>query len=69
MSQELLLNRGLGVTVDDKLGDPQYADVLVRDGVIVVVGSGLSTSSADAEITDCEGRLMTPGLVDTHRHV
>jgi 5-methylthioadenosine/S-adenosylhomocysteine deaminase len=69
MSQELLLRRGFVVTVDDKLGDLQNADVLIRDGVITAVGSGLSTSSADAEIIDCEGRLVIPGLVDTHRHV
>jgi cytosine/adenosine deaminase-related metal-dependent hydrolase len=69
MIHELLLKNGLVVTVDDKLGDLQDTDVLIRDGVIVAVGSGLSTSTTDAEVMDCKGRLVIPGLVDTHRHV
>lgn len=40
MSHELLLKNGLVVTVDDKLGDLQDADVPIRDGVIVAVGPG-----------------------------
>jgi imidazolonepropionase-like amidohydrolase len=36
-------------------------------------GPGLSTSNADADadaqVIDCKGRLVIPGLVDTHRHV
>ncbi len=44
-------------------------DVLIRDGAIVAVGPGLSTSNADAEVIDCKGRLVIPGLVDMHRHV
>ena len=69
MAHELLLKGGLVVTVDDSLGDLADADVLIRDGVIVAVGPGLSTSSKNAEVIDCKGRLVIPGLVDTHRHV
>src|SRR6202453_1596023 len=69
MSDELLLKNGLVVTVDDKLGDLQDADVLIRDGLIVAVGPGGPTASANVEVIDCTGRLVIPGLVDTHRHV
>jgi cytosine/adenosine deaminase-related metal-dependent hydrolase len=69
MAHELLLRGGLVVTVDDSLGDLPDADVLIRDGKIVAVAAGLSTSSKNAEVIDCEGRLVIPGLVDTHRHV
>src|SRR6202522_3464277 len=69
MSDELLLKNGLVVTVDDRLGDLQDADVLIRDGVIIAVGSSVPTASADAEVIDCKGRLVIPGLIDTHRHV
>ena len=69
MSHELLLKNGLVVTVDDQLGDLQDADVLIRDDVIVAVGPGGPTASANAEVIDCTGRLVIPGLVDTHRHV
>ena len=69
MAHELLLRGGLVVTVDDSLGDLAKADVLIRDGVIVGIGPGLSTSSKNAEAIDCKGRLVIPGMVDTHRHV
>ena len=69
MAHELLLKGGLVVTVDELLGDLPNADILIRDGVIIAVGPGLSTSGPDAEVIDCRGRLVIPGLVDTHRHV
>src|SRR5271156_6152154 len=68
MAHELLLRGGLVVTVDESLGDLPDADVLICDGVIVAVAPGLSTSTPDAEVIDCKGRLVIPGLVDTHRH-
>lgn len=67
MAHELLLRGGFVVPVDDSLGDLADADVLIRDGVIVAVGPGLSTSSKNAEEIDCKGCLVIPGLVDTHR--
>ena len=69
MAKELLIKGGHVVTVDPALGDLPGSDVLVRDGVIVAVGANLATSEADAEVIDAEGRLVIPGLVDTHRHV
>jgi cytosine/adenosine deaminase-related metal-dependent hydrolase len=69
MVHELLLKGGLVVTVDNSLGDLTDADVLIRDGVIVEVAPGLPTSNKNAEVIDCKGRLVIPGLVDTHRHV
>ena len=69
MAHELLLKGGHVVTMDDSLGELADADVLIRDGVIVAVGHGLSTSIRDAHVIDATGRLVIPGLVDTHRHV
>jgi dihydroorotase len=46
-------------------GDP--TDLLVADGVISQVGSGLST--AGAEVIDADGWLALPGLVDLHTHL
>ena len=68
-SAELLIKGGHVVTVDEELGDLPGADVLLRDGVIAAVGRGLSTSTKDAEMIDATGRLIIPGLIDTHRHV
>jgi 5-methylthioadenosine/S-adenosylhomocysteine deaminase len=69
MAHELLLKGGHVVTMDDSLGELSDADVLIRDGVIVAVGHDLSTSIRDADVIDATGRLVIPGLVDTHRHV
>ena len=68
MSGELLVKGGYVVTVDDSLGDLPDGDVLIRDDLIAAVGHGLSASQ-DAVVIDATGRLVIPGLVDTHRHV
>jgi 5-methylthioadenosine/S-adenosylhomocysteine deaminase len=69
MSRELLLKGGYVVTVDDSIGDVPDGDVLIQDDVIAAVGRDLSASSGDTEVIDATGRLVIPGLVDTHRHV
>jgi 5-methylthioadenosine/S-adenosylhomocysteine deaminase len=69
MPNELLIKGGHVVTMDPVIGDLPTGDVLVRDGTIVDVGPNLATSDPDAEVIDAQGRLVIPGLVDTHRHV
>ena len=68
MSDEILISGGHVVTFDDALGDVPGGDVLVQDGVITQIGVGLRPGP-DAEIIDAHGRLVIPGLIDTHRHV
>ena len=69
MPSELLIKGGYVVTMDPAFGDQPDSDVLVRDGVIVEVRSGLETSAPDVQVIEARGRLVMPGLVDTHRHV
>jgi 5-methylthioadenosine/S-adenosylhomocysteine deaminase len=69
MPKELLIKSGHVVTVDPELGDLPSGDVLVTDGVITAVGTDLTPATADADVIDAAGRLVIPGLVDTHRHV
>lgn len=69
MTRELLINGGYVVTVDPELGDLPDGDVLVRDDIIAAVGPELTASAPGAEVIDACGRLVIPGLVDTHRHV
>jgi cytosine/adenosine deaminase-related metal-dependent hydrolase len=69
MSKELLIKGGHVVTVDPDLGDLPAGDVLVADGLIVAVGPDLEPATTAAEVIEAAGRLVIPGLVDTHRHV
>lgn len=44
------------------------ADVLMQDGKIAAIGSGLS-APAEAQVVDGTGRWVTPGIIDVHSHL
>ena len=54
-----------GTVHDGEGGAPRIADVAIRDGVIVAVGS--VAGRATEEIA-AAGKLVTPGFVDVHTH-
>jgi imidazolonepropionase-like amidohydrolase len=60
-----------GATVHSAAGDPiADADLLVEGGRIVALGRRGSVSvPADAVVEDLAGKVIIPGLVDTHSHV
>ena len=59
-----------GRVIDPANSIDAVQDVLVRDGRIAAVGQLLGTpQAAGAELTDCTGRLVVPGLIDTHGHI
>jgi 5-methylthioadenosine/S-adenosylhomocysteine deaminase len=62
-----LLIRGGYVLTMDTAGDLPGADVLIRDGVIWQVGRDLDVPGA--EVIDAAGKIVAPGLVDTHWHM
>lgn len=47
--------------------DGTTADILVADGVVAEIGSGLSENRAD--VIDAAGLIALPGLVDLHTHL
>ena len=43
-------------------------DILIRDGRIAGIGTGLS-APRDATVVDASGRYVTPGIIDAHSHM
>src|SRR5580700_6082332 len=56
-----------GRVIDPSCGLDAHCDVLVVDERIEAIGTNLSSEGADR--IDCSGRLVLPGLIDTHAHV
>jgi dihydroorotase len=62
-----LLLRG-GRVADPSRGMDEPADVLIQDGEIAAVGTGIGVPDG-AEVRDVQGLVVTPGLVDVHVHL
>jgi dihydroorotase len=62
-----VLLRG-GRVIDPSRDVDQTADLLVQDGAIAAVGSGLAAPDG-ADVRDVRGRVVAPGLVDVHVHL
>jgi dihydroorotase len=58
-----------GRVLDPEAGIDTVTDVLVEDGRIVAVGDVAPSTRAGAEVVECRGLLVTPGLIDLHVHV
>ena len=58
-----------GRVIDPATETDRIADVVSDDGRIVEVGAGAAARHPDAEVHDCTGMLVTPGLIDQHCHV
>ncbi len=67
MTDTLIRNADVIVTMDDHRRELQRADLLIRDGVIAEIGQGLR--SGNARTFDAGGKILTPGLVNTHHHL
>ena len=70
MSETLIRRADVVVTMDSARRELAGADVLVRDGRIAAVGTGLSTRlSPGGTVIEAAGCIVTPGLVNTHHHL
>ena len=56
-----------GRVIDPANDRDETADVLLSNGKIAAVGSGLD-APADAETINCAGQVVCPGLIDLHVH-
>jgi dihydroorotase len=61
-----LVLRG-GRVIDPSRGLDQTADLLIQDGKVAAIGTGLS--APEAEVRDVAGKIVAPGLVDPHVHL
>ena len=62
------LIRGADVlTMDPTLGERLATDVLVANGRIDAIGTGLPADGSD--VVDARGMILMPGMIDGHRHV
>lgn len=67
MAEILIRNADHVLTMGDGDGaEARGADILVRDGQIASLGTGLETTG---EVIEARGCVVTPGLVNTHHHL
>jgi 5-methylthioadenosine/S-adenosylhomocysteine deaminase len=65
--ERLILRGGYVLTMDPEAGD-FVGDVLIRGDAIEAVGPGAGADCTDALVVDVAGRIVLPGLVDSHVH-
>ncbi len=62
----LVRNADVIVTMDEQRRELSGADILIDQGVICAVGSGLGSAKT---VVDASGCVVTPGLINTHHHL
>jgi len=67
VTDRTIIRGGYILTMDDEHGDFGCGDILIDDGLIVSISDDADAS--DAKVIDASGCIVTPGFVDTHRHL
>ncbi|KGB53132.1 Imidazolonepropionase [Sphingopyxis sp. LC81] len=67
--EQLWTNARLATMADDALGLIDDGVVAAKDGRIVYAGPAKGAPATAQKVVDCEGRLITPGLIDCHTHL
>ena len=62
-----LLKGGCVLSLDPKVGDFAFADVLIEGSRIAAVGPSLTVTGAN--VVDASNTIVMPGFIDTHRHM
>lgn len=66
--QSTVLFRNATLWTCEEAGKIENADILIRDGLIIEVGSGLKVPR-ECRVIDASGKHITPGLIDCHSHM
>jgi cytosine/adenosine deaminase-related metal-dependent hydrolase len=66
--RRILLQGGIVLSLDARVGDFERGDVLVEGSRIAAVGPDLRAAAEGAVIIDATDRIVMPGFVDTHHH-
>ena len=64
MQYDLLLKGGTVVTAEDSF----VADVAIKDGIIVAMGTDLEVGTS-SKVLNISGKLLLPGGIDVHTHL
>jgi cytosine/adenosine deaminase-related metal-dependent hydrolase len=67
MAETLIKNADHIITMDDQRHELQGADILLRGGVVAAIGQNLTADGAT--VFHAKGKIITPGLVNTHHHL
>ena len=66
MPEILIRNASHVLTMDETRRELGGADIRLKDGQIVEIGTGLQS---EGEVVEAAGCVVTPGLVNTHHHL
>lgn len=71
VAYDLFIVHGTIVTMNENRQVIENGTIAVRDGKIVYVGdgSGLPPNSRPKQIIDAKGKVIIPGLINTHTHI
>jgi Cytosine deaminase and related metal-dependent hydrolases len=64
----ILIQGGHVLTLDPQIGELPVGDVLIQGDEIISVGTNLSLPGSGVTI-NASNKLVTPGLIDNHRHL
>ena len=67
-SKQIVIKNAIVLTMDDRIGDFDRADVLIQSGAIAGIAPDIG-DPVEAEAVDASGCIVIPGLVDSHRHL
>lgn len=58
-----------GRVIDPYNNQDKTVDILVNDGKVVDIGTGIGNNVVATRVIDAAGKLVTPGLIDIHVHL